>query len=137
MRLSQAVQSAAKLAKVPKITGKMIKATAITWYLKAYVICSAGRKATNESPAQSKVEVIWATAITGKADVICSTGRKATDKITRTMRLGHNAGAKIRGLSWSPPGYGSAIAQQDDGTQQHEAVRADAHNHLCKAKKIR
>ena len=31
----------------------MIKASAITWYLKAYVICYAGRKATNESPAQS------------------------------------------------------------------------------------
>ncbi len=113
----------------------MIKASAITWYLKAYVICYAGRKATNESPAQSKVEVICATAITGNADVICSAGHKATDKITHTKRLWHNAGAKIRDLSWSPPGYSSAIAQQDDDTQGHEAVRADAHNHLCKAKR--
>jgi hypothetical protein len=100
-----------------------------------YVICYAGCKATNESPAQSKVEVICATAITGNADMICSTGRKATDKITCTKRLRHNAGAKICDLSWFPPGYSSAIAQQDDDMQRHEAVRADAHNHLCKAKR--
>jgi len=45
-----------------------------------------------------------------------------------------DTGAKIRDLSWSPLGYGSAIAQQDDDMQQHKAVKADAHKHLSKAR---
>jgi len=47
---------------------------------------------------------------------------------------GTDTGAKIRGLSWSRPGYGSAIAQQDDDMQQQKAVKADAHKHLSKAR---
>ena len=68
---------------------------------------------------------------------------RTSDLLSEMLRLdqslaqcgyGTDTGAKIRDLSWSPPGYGSAIAQQDDDTQQHKAVKADAHKHLSKAR---
>ena len=64
--------------------------------------------------------------------ICCASAEYATGSITRTMCT--DTGAKIRDLSWSPLGYGSAIAQQDDDMQQHKAVKADAHKHLSKAR---
>ena len=75
-------------------------------------------------------------AITGNADCDMLRRRGIRDWIDHP----HNVATalilaqKIRNLSWSPPRYGSAIAQQDDGTQQHKAVKADAHKHLSKAR---
>ena len=62
--------------------------------------------------------------------------RLQSDLIRSPTQCGHgnHAGVNIRDLSWSPLGYGSAIAQQDDDMQQHKAVKADAHKHLSKAR---
>jgi len=68
----------------------------------------------------------YASAITGNAD--CDMLRRHRNR--NWIDHPHNVGD----LSWTPPGYGSAIAQQDDDRQQQKAVKADAHKHLSKAR---